>query len=50
MINSFLTSEINNLVHRSMDSAALQHKLIANNLANVDTLDLNVRKYVFRIS
>ena len=37
MIERLLSSEMMELVQRSLDAAALSHKVISNNLANVDT-------------
>lgn len=37
MIDRLLSTEMMDLVQRSLDAAALSHKVIANNLANVDT-------------
>jgi flagellar basal-body rod protein FlgB len=37
MIDRLINSEMMNLVQKSLDAAALQHKAISNNLANVDT-------------
>lgn len=37
MIDRLLSTEMMDLVQRSLDAAALSHKVIANNIANVDT-------------
>lgn len=37
MIDRLLSTETMDLVQRSLDAAALSHKVISNNLANVDT-------------
>lgn len=37
MIDRLLSTETMDLVQRSLDAAALNHKVISNNLANVDT-------------
>lgn len=37
MIDRLLSTELMDLVQRSLDAAALSHKVISNNIANVDT-------------
>ena len=37
MIDRLLSTEMMDLVQRSLDAAAVSHKVISNNLANVDT-------------
>lgn len=37
MIDRLLSTEMMDLVQRSLDAASLSHKVISNNLANVDT-------------
>jgi flagellar basal-body rod protein FlgB len=48
MINRLISNEMMDLVHKSLDAAALQHKAISNNLANVDTPGFKRSEVVFR--
>lgn len=48
MINRLISNEMMDLVHKSMDAAALQHKAISNNLANVDTPGFKRSEVAFR--
>lgn len=47
MIEKLLSSEMMGLVQRSLDAAALSHKAISNNLANVDTPGFKRSEVVF---
>lgn len=47
MIEKLLSSEMMDLVQRSLDAAALSHKAISNNLANVDTPGFKRSEVVF---
>ena len=48
MINRLISNEMMDLVHKSLDAAALQHKAISNNLANVDTPGFKRSEVAFR--
>jgi flagellar basal-body rod protein FlgB len=48
MVNRLLNTDTSELVHRSLDASALQHKLISNNLANVDTPGFKRSEVIFR--
>ncbi len=47
MIDRLLSSEMMELVQRSLDAAALSHRSISNNLANVDTPGFKRSEVVF---
>jgi flagellar basal-body rod protein FlgB len=47
MINRLISNDVMELVQKSLDAAALQHKVIANNLANVDTPGFKRSEVVF---
>ena len=47
MIERLLSSEMMELVQRSLDAAALSHRIIADNLANVDTPGFKRSEVVF---
>jgi flagellar basal-body rod protein FlgB len=47
VIERLLSSEMMDLVQRSLDAAALSHKVIADNLANVDTPGFKRSEVVF---
>jgi flagellar basal-body rod protein FlgB len=47
MVDRLLSTEMMNLVQRSLDAAALSHKVISNNLANVDTPGFKRSNVVF---
>lgn len=47
MIDRMLSTEMMDLVQRSLDAAALSHKVISNNLANVDTPGFKRSNVVF---
>jgi flagellar basal-body rod protein FlgB len=47
VIERLLSSEMMDLVQRSLDSAALSHKVIADNIANVDTPGFKRAEVVF---
>ena len=48
MINRLISNEMMDLVQKSLDASALQHKAISNNLANVDTPGFKRSEVVFR--
>lgn len=48
MINRLISTEMMDLVQKSLDAAALQHKAISNNLANVDTPGFKRSEVAFR--
>ena len=48
MINRLISNEMMDLVQKSLDAAALQHKAISNNLANVDTPGFKRSEVAFR--
>jgi flagellar basal-body rod protein FlgB len=48
MINRLISNDMMDLVQKSLDAAALQHKAISNNLANVDTPGFKRSEVVFR--
>ena len=47
MIGRLVSTELMDLVQRSLDSAALSHKVVADNLANVDTPNFKRSEVVF---
>ena len=47
MINRLISNDVMELVQKSLDAAALQHKVIANNLANVDTPGFKRSEVIF---
>lgn len=47
MINRLLSTELMDLVQRSLDASALSHRVIANNIANVDTPGFKSSEVVF---
>lgn len=47
MIDRLLSTEMMDLVQRSLDASALSHKVIANNIANVDTPGFKRAEVVF---
>ena len=47
MINRLISNDIMELVQKSLDASALQHKVISNNLANVDTPGFKRSEVVF---
>jgi flagellar basal-body rod protein FlgB len=47
MVDRLLSTEMMDLVQRSLDAAALSHKVISNNLANVDTPGFKRSNVVF---
>ncbi|MES2201110.1 MAG: flagellar basal body rod protein FlgB [candidate division FCPU426 bacterium] len=47
MINKLVSNELMDLVQKSMDASALQHKVLSNNLANVDTPGFKRSEVIF---
>lgn len=47
MINRLVSNDAMELVQKSLDAAALQHNVIANNLANVDTPGFKRSEVIF---
>lgn len=47
MIDRLLSTEMMDLVQRSMDAAALSHKVLSNNIANVDTPGFKRSEVIF---
>ena len=48
MINRLISNEMMDLVQKSLDAAALQHKAISNNLANIETPGFKRSEVFFR--
>jgi flagellar basal-body rod protein FlgB len=48
MINGFFSSEIYQILEKSLNAAAQQHKLISNNIANVETPGFKTSEVVFQ--
>lgn len=48
MINGFFSSEIYQILEKSLNAASLQHKLISNNIANVETPGFKTSEVIFQ--
>lgn len=48
MINGFFSSEIYQILEKSLNAASQQHKLISNNIANVETPGFKTSEVIFQ--